>query len=425
MIRGKKMKGSPLKTWTLSLLLLISSFHSRAYGTVEEVLRSISIRAAESRSDALLVAQNGEFIGVYGCRSLEPIDSRSITKSFVSLAIGILLQEGRIASLETPVYEFYPEWRQGIRKSVTIRHLLDHTSGLDTNDDIVALYQFPDAVQMALASDFVALPDARFSYNNKAINLLAGIVKKISGMSVHEYLKCKLFAPLCITSETWLCDNVGNNYGMSHLSINAVDLAKIGVLITNDGCWNGRRILSSAWVNYMSQPTQHFTPFYGSLWWLGYYSMNLHWDCELINQYAASGISMNYIDALNKLQGQVLKFEGHVCYGNFIQQAAPQLEACFGSSQAVYDFFAQVESKGLPIGRWEVGQLKSISARGYLGQQLIIFPVEKLVAVRLTNTIAETNEQNDTFPELESWLALLVYEMYYDSSSEHDNTASQ
>lgn len=404
------MKGLFNSFLKINFILISSMFCTPVQGSVEEVLTTISERAFESNSDAVLVMHKGNFISVDGDRRMEPIDTRSITKSFVGLAVGLLMQDGKLSSIETPVYCFFPEWKQGNKKLVTIRHLLNHTSGMETEVNIEELYQFPDAVRMALACELCHPPDTRFVYNNVAVNLLAGIVERATGMSVHCYLKRQLFDPLCITSDSWLCDNVGNNYGMSHLSINAVDLAKVGVLLANDGCWNGRRILAKEWIDYMKVPTQSFTPFYGSLWWLGYYSMNIHWDSELLDQYDAAGIPCEYILALQSLQGRVLVFEGHVCYGNFLQQCVPQLMPYFGSSEAVYNFFATIESKGLPIGRWKVGALKSISARGYLGQQLIIFPAEKVVAVRLSNSCGETT-QNDTFPELENWISLLIYEM--------------
>lgn len=394
---------------SLSVLSLGRVFNT-AEGTVEEVLRTISERACNSCSEALLVTHKGNFISVDGDHYMEPIETHSITKSFVSLAIGILWQEGKIHSVDTPVFYFFPEWRQGNKKFVTIRHLLNHTSGMETEESLAELYQFPDAVKMALACDLTSSPDTRFIYNNTAVNLLAAIVERASGMNIYEYLKTQLFDPLCINSTSWLCDNVGNHYGMSHLSINGVDLMKIGVLLANDGCWNGRRILSSEWIKFMKQPSQIFTPFYSSLWWLGYYSMSLYWDDSLIDQYDAAGVPCEHILALQSLQGRVLSFEGHICYGNFLQQCVPQLISHFGTIQAVYDFFAIIEKKGLPIGRWEIGELRSISARGYLGQQLIVFPAEKVVAIRLSNS-TNTTERSDTLPDLESWIALLVYEM--------------
>lgn len=404
--------GSLRNKFVIFALLFSSTFFSdQLTGAVEEVLTSISERAYESNSATLLIMHKGNFISTEGCRCLEPMDVRSVTKSFLSLAVGLLMQDGLLTSLETPIYHYFPEWKQGNKQFVMIRHLLSHTSGLGTDVPCKEIYQFPDAVRMALASDLCSPPDTRFIYNNIATNLLAGVIEKATGMSVHAYLKKQLFEPLCINSDSWLCDNVGNNYGMSHLSINSVDLMKIGQLVANNGCWNGRRILSAEWIELMLQPSQLFTPFYGPLWWLGYYSISIHWDSDVLDQYDAAGIPCEYIQALQNTQGRVLVLEGHICYGNFLQQCVPQLAPYFGSQQAVYDFFAMVESKGLMLGKWDTGKVKSISARGYLGQQLIVFPEDKIVAVRLSNSTGTSNETNDNFSELENWLALLIYEM--------------
>lgn len=396
----------------LALACLVSLPLLRIEADPCEIMENISLRATQSHSDIVLIAHqnNIEFIG--GSRKqLEPIDSRSITKSFVCLAIGLLMQEECIESVDTPVYAFFPEWKQGYKQQVTIRHLLNHTSGLQTDGESAYIYQFPDAIKMALASDFSTPPGTCFIYNNKAVNLLAGIVEKAAGMSVHEYLKTRLFNPLCITTVSWLCDKAGNNYGMSHMAINAVDLTKVGILIANDGCWNGRRLISPEWLQFMKQPSQSLTPFYGPLWWLGFYSMKIYWDEDLLTQYSSSGIPCSYVESLRKLQGQVLSFEGHICYGNYREQFAAQLEPYFANTQEVYQFLGEIEARGLTLGRWDVGALKSISARGHLGQQLIVFPQENVVAVRLSNSCRDGVEYKDTFPELESWIALLVYEM--------------
>lgn len=398
--------------WRTILTMAFCVCFSSAESTVVDLLQTISQRAKESQSEIVLVAHEGRFIAMCGeGKQYVPIETRSVTKSFVSLAVGLLVQEGRIPSVDTPVYYFYPEWKQGYKKDVTIRNLLSHTSGMQTEENVCELYQVPDAIRMALATDFNCSPGSQFRYNNKAVNLLAGIVEKAAGTNIHNYLKSRLFLPLGISSDTWLCDNAGNNYGMSHLTLNALDLTKVGMLLASDGCWHGHRLLAKEWLNFMTQSSQPYTPFYGPLWWLGYYSMSIYWDANLLKIYAEAGIPIEYVRSIESLDGRMLKFEGHVCYGNFVQQCIPQLEPCFGSALAVIDFFNLIEAKGLTLGRWEVGKIKSLSARGHLGQQLIIFPEENVVAVRLSNKCGEAVSSADTFSELESWIAMLIYEM--------------
>jgi CubicO group peptidase (beta-lactamase class C family) len=409
---GKSMKWCHSFTFTISILIV--SLASSIEASIETVLDKIADRACGSQSDVVLIAHRGNIIGVYGSqRTLEPIDTRSVTKTFVSLAIGFLMQEGKISTLDMPVYYFFPEWRQGYKQDVTIRHLMNHTSGLRDEE---CFAEFPDIVRLALSSDIVDYPGTQFNYNNNCLNLLAGIVKRASGENVDEFLKRRLFDPLGISSVTWLSDATGNCFGMSHLTINALDLAKVGMMIARQGCWNGKKILSQEWIEFMKSPNPRLNPFYGPLCWQGFDSLDICWDPTWIQHYEEAGISSAYIRCLKATQGYLFSLQGHINFGDFNQRLAEELHPYFGSSfQSVYRFLSQVEQCRLPfpIARW--GYLRTISARGHSGQQLIILPDDDLVAVRLSNHSGMEYGNPDTFPDLESLLVELSWEFahYY------------
>jgi CubicO group peptidase (beta-lactamase class C family) len=369
------------------------------------------MRAFMSQSDVILINYGGRPIFVYGGdKQFESMETRSVTKSIVGLAIGMLMQEGKICSFNTPVYCYFPEWKQGIKKDITIYHLLSNTSGLTLDAD-TELYDAPDCIKLALATDVCTTPGTHFIYNNKAINLLSIIVEKVSGMNLHEYVRSRLFLPLGIKSDTWLCDPSGNHYAMSHLSISAIDLAKIGLMLANGGCWHGRRLLAKEWVDVFMAPAQACNPFYGLLWWMDYKKINIWWDDVLLDQYAAEGISDCHVQALRQLNGRMFSFEGFVSYGNFYERCASQLEGAFGGDLTVYRFIAEVEAKGLPLFRWNEGELRSFSARGYLGQQLLIMPQDNLVAVRLARSCGQMDNRWDTFSDFEGLLEELAQQI--------------
>src|SRR5690606_32192503 len=85
-------------------------------------------KARSTHSDAVLVLHDGRPIGRYDRDGAPPgtIELMSATKSVVALGIGQLLADGRIRSLDQPVADFYPEWKQGLKADVTVRMLLDH-----------------------------------------------------------------------------------------------------------------------------------------------------------------------------------------------------------------------------------------------------------------------------------------------------------
>lgn len=401
-----------MKTKCLFLLVVLFSPLLPLHASTMDALCKISHRADESNSDSVLVFHNSNLIGSYGKqKKFLSIESRSVTKSFVALAIGFLIQEGKIESIDTPVYTYFPEWKQGCKQEVTLRHLLNHTSGIYPDEEVQRIYCFPNIVQMALVADLTAYPGKEFHYNNIATNLLAGIVQKISGMSLSEYLDKCLFKPLNIQSVNWLCDQSGNNFGMSHLSISAADLGKVGIMMAMRGCWGGEKILSEEWIDFMTKASQQFNPFYGQLCWLGYDSMNIFWDESMIKYYEMGGLSSRFICALNKLNGLILYLQCPVTYGTFHTQMAKLLAEPFGGESEVYAFFAEVESKGLPLGRWNAGNIIFYAMKGYQGQQLIVMPEYNLIGVRLSTSCGSNATYNpDAFPDFELLLYALSLE---------------
>lgn len=98
--------------------------------------------AKKSNSDALIVIEDGKKVVNYHKESEdELIESMLVTKSVVGLAIARLLTENKIDSLDTPIAQYYPEWRQGQKKDITIRHLMNHTSGLQNRPNTSAEIQ--------------------------------------------------------------------------------------------------------------------------------------------------------------------------------------------------------------------------------------------------------------------------------------------
>jgi CubicO group peptidase (beta-lactamase class C family) len=150
-------------------------------GIDKGLLEQLKTRAEKANSDALVIVKDGKLVADWSFgKPVGAIEAMSATKSVVSLAIGRLIDQGKIKSLDQPVADFYPEWKQGRKKQITIRHLLNHTSGLENKPITTEIYDSPNFVQFALAAELSDDPGSRFSYNNKAVNLLAGLVERIT-----------------------------------------------------------------------------------------------------------------------------------------------------------------------------------------------------------------------------------------------------
>ena len=118
-------------------------------------------KAELHQTDALVVYQNNkEIINWSSSVRRRPIQIMSATKSLVGLAFMKLLSDGNLDSLNQRVFEFYPEWNQGMKKRISIRHLLSHTSGLQEHWDEIGVS--PDELKLALAAELNSAPGESF-----------------------------------------------------------------------------------------------------------------------------------------------------------------------------------------------------------------------------------------------------------------------
>lgn len=222
----------------------------------KEVLEEMIKFNKEMKTDRLIVSIEDSLIAdvTFRGKSNDKYLIYSITKIFSGIAIGILVDKKLIESPEVPISDFFDVWKDDpLKRKVTIRHILQHTSGLSANNGSQDIYPQSDFVQYALKSPITSEPGHTFFYNNKAINLISGIVKKVTGQNLELFIKENVFLPLDIRDYEWKQDEAGNTWGMDGLWLSANDLMKVGQMLSNFGEWNGKRILSERWCNVMFQ----------------------------------------------------------------------------------------------------------------------------------------------------------------------------
>lgn len=242
-----------------SIFLLLFTFCVKGQSAYKkEVLEDMIRFNKEMKSDRLIVSIKDTIIADVTFRG-KPNDKfliYSITKIFSGIAIGILIDKKLIENPEVPVATFFEEWENDtLKNKITIRHILQHTSGLSSSSGSRDIYPEPDFVKFALNSAIITEPGHTFFYNNKAINLISGIVKKVTGQSLELFIKENVFIPLDINKYEWRSDEAGNTWAMDGLWLTANDLMKVGQMLCNFGEWNGKRILSDRWCKMMFQIT--------------------------------------------------------------------------------------------------------------------------------------------------------------------------
>ena len=230
-------------------------------------------RAESSRSDTLLVLQDGRVIveryfDEASGGPAAPIEAKSVTKSVVALAIGVLLDEGRIRSLDAPMSTWFSEWSDGDKAKVTLRHVLTHTSGLEHRAGDGEMSRHDDRLAYVRALPIVVEPGTEFSYNNEATQLLAGVVRSAAGKPLDDFVGERLLAPLGIDTWSWDRDPSGTPLAYTGLRITARGLAIIGQMVLDGGRFDGKSIVDGGFIDRALRPNQALNPGYGLLWWL-------------------------------------------------------------------------------------------------------------------------------------------------------------
>jgi CubicO group peptidase (beta-lactamase class C family) len=237
-------------------------------GFDEAALASIVHDAEASGSDTLLVIKDGRVVVErYFGKPHGPIETMSATKSVVSIAIGMLIADKKIPSLDAPLSTWFPEWRQGKKAKVTLRHVLTHTSGLEHRKGARVLNEQRDRLTFVRQAPIVEEPGANFSYSNEAVQLLAGVVSAAAGKPLDAYVAEKLFGPLGITEWQWAKDGAGNVQTFFGLALGARDFARIGQLMLASGSWKGKQLLTADWVTTSTSVAVPGSG-HGLLWWI-------------------------------------------------------------------------------------------------------------------------------------------------------------
>ena len=176
----------------------------------------------------------------------------SLSKSFTSTAVGMAVADKKL-TVEDKVVSFFPDDRpQTVSANLAamrVKDLLTMNTG-HTKDTTPALREGTDAnwVKSFLAQPVDHEPGTLFTYNSGATYMLSAIVQKLTGQTVLDYLKPRLFGPLGIEDMDWETSPQGINTGGWGLRLKTEDIAKFGQLYLQKGVWNGKRLLSKTWV---------------------------------------------------------------------------------------------------------------------------------------------------------------------------------
>jgi len=233
-----------------------------------------------------------------GCNSESTVHVYSVTKSIVSILIGIAIDKGYIKSIDQKVLDFFPDYivkkREKSIQNVTLKNLLTMTAPYK--------YIIPPYIKYFTSNDMVNFSldylgglgkIGKFKYTPLiGPDILSGILVNVTGQSVLDFARENLFSPLGINIDEnitfnskdeqlefnkatnisgWVVDKTGVNTAGWGLTLTARDMAKIGQLYLNKGIYNEKEIVSTKWIEDSTKEHSRWKKLnlpYGYLWWL-------------------------------------------------------------------------------------------------------------------------------------------------------------
>jgi len=197
------------------------------------------------------------------------VGTASLVKSITGLAVGELLENGFIESLDEPVCNYIPEWEDGCAQGVTIKHLLTMTSGILTKPikERAKFFTTNDWNSFVLKMKLDTTPGARWSYSNEAGQLLEPIIARASKMDVQEFYDKYLLNPLHMKNTHLLQDSAGNYSTIGGAKTQMEDLANLGIAVLQGGKLDGKQVIAPSFLKEALTPIPQ-NNYYGYLWWV-------------------------------------------------------------------------------------------------------------------------------------------------------------
>lgn len=249
------------------------------FGSLDKMLE-------ESNTTAFVVVKDGKvyyekYANGIGAGDLTQIFS--VTKTIITTTLALALEDGYIESLDQPVSDFIPAFKEEGLNKITLYHLAQMQSGLNYDEykrvvQTLKFYHQKNILPILQDPKLKAEPGTVFKYKSIDTQLLGVCIETALGRSFLDYINERLFSKLGFQDRVeWSVDSKETNnikyYG--GLNISARDLAKYGVLIANNGKLDGKQVLNPLTSTFCNDAScRNIKGNYCNGWWYD------QWDQE-------------------------------------------------------------------------------------------------------------------------------------------------
>jgi len=244
-------------------------------------------------SMAMLIIKNGKLIYEnyqYDRKSTDQFMYMSMTKSIVALSVGKAVELGNIESINDPVSKYVPELSKSPYYQITIKNLLQMTAGVGYKAD----YDNPNSDSNALAlvsngysEKYQSLTEyfnqykpprkndeqgKYFNYDDNATNVLAMVVKNATKKPLTEFFSENIWSKIGAEADaSWQGNNQNDLMGHAGFHSTPKDLARLGLVLMNDGKYLDKQVISADWIKTQVSPlvkTNNNPEYYGYQTWV-------------------------------------------------------------------------------------------------------------------------------------------------------------
>lgn len=253
-------------------------------GTAATLPAGADVWAKERKHTGMVVLKDGKVVYetyLLGTGKDDLRISWSMAKSVLSMLLGTVVEEGKIASLDDPVVKYAPALKGSGYEKASIRDVLTMSSGVKFSEDYFDFWSDINKMGRVLAiggslDDFVAglvetdaEPGTVWHYVSTDTHVIGMVIRGATGVPVAKLLEERILKPLGLEKAPYyVTDSVKEPFVLGGLNMTTRDYARVGLLAAQSGLWGGKQLVPAAWIGQSTLRQAPGGAGYGYQWWV-------------------------------------------------------------------------------------------------------------------------------------------------------------